>query len=130
MTGKMDRKGGEGFLTTCLSGQALMVLQNLPPEKRLSCPDLVQDLGMQFGASHQSEVAKAHLRARRKGKEENPAGLEEDPWKLVLLAYPDTTEAFHDTLAMDPFTDFHLDLDLQIKISERHSKPVEFAMEL
>lgn len=62
------------------------------------------------------------------GLEETPPELIEDLRRLVFLAYQDTTEA------MDQFIDAQLNLDLQIKISERRpetlEEPVEFATKL
>lgn len=71
------------------------------------------------------ELANLSRPGHGEGKKKPHLNWTEDLQRLMVPAYTDTTEAFLDTLAMDQFIDDQLDLNLQIKTSERRPETLE-----
>ena len=77
------------FLASSLTGTALNVLSNLPPEKRQNFQSLVKALDGRYGNAHRTELARARFKNRIKQKEESLPALAEDIERLACLSYPD-----------------------------------------
>ena len=70
-----------------LKGNATMVLSNLSEESRKDYNLLTKALSNRFGASHQSELARAKFKTRVERREKSLPELASDLERLVKLAY-------------------------------------------
>lgn len=117
------------FLATSLKGNATMVLSNLSQENRQDFNTLAKALENRFGATHQSELARAKFKTRVKKREESLPELASDLERLVKLAYPGAEAELQDTLAKDQFIDALPD-DNRIKVRQGRPKNTQAALEI
>ena len=74
------------FLAAALEGRAALVLGNLSDQERRNYQSLVSALTTCFGMTHQSELARAKLKCRSKGKEESMPELAESVETLTRVS--------------------------------------------
>jgi hypothetical protein len=70
MNGRQDDDNAV-FLATALEGRAAMVLGSLSDKEQRDYNTLVTALTVRFGMAHQSQLARAKLKRRLRGKEES-----------------------------------------------------------
>ena len=70
------------YLAVSLRGTALTILTNLPSEQRSEYKSLLSALDNHFGTAHQTELNRAKLRSRTRGREESLPELAEDTERL------------------------------------------------
>ncbi len=124
-----DAKTKSIVLATCLQGAALTVLENLTPLQRTDYPTLTTALNNRFGVSKQVELAKVHLRSRRRRTDEPLTALASEIERLVRLAYPAVPPDTRDELALDKFIDSLDDLDLKLKTRESNPTSLTAALD-
>ena len=93
------------YLVISLQGPVLTVLTNLPEEQRGDFTVLATALKNRFRNNHQAELNRAHLRSRKKKRDESVPELAEDVERLTRLAYPEAAEMMIVVLAKDQFID-------------------------
>jgi hypothetical protein len=117
------------FLATALEGRAAMVLGSLSDKERRDYNKLVTALTVRFGMAHQSELARAKLKCRSRGKEESIPELAESVETLTRAAYPDASSDLQDTIAKDNFIDALLDEDMRLKVRQARPQSLQAALE-
>ena len=110
------------FLASSLTGTALNVLSNLPPERRHNFESLVKALDSRYGNAHRTELARARFKNRIKQKDESLPALAEDIERLARLSYPDASESITDTLARDQFVDALPDENMRLRLKQESKK--------
>ena len=118
------------FLASSLTGAALNVLSNLPPERRNNFESLVKALDSRYGNAHRSELARARFKNRIKQKDESLPALAEDIERLARLSYPDASESITDTLARDQFVDALPDEDMRLRLKQERPQTSQRAQEI
>ncbi|XP_053116891.1 uncharacterized protein LOC128329532 [Hemicordylus capensis] len=108
------------FLAANLSGPALMVLQNLSPEKRQNYPALVKALALRFGAVHQSRPQTTS--SRREEEEGDLLGYDDGLRCPGGLAHWGASGEMPERLAKDQFLYRQYGADILSKIRERQQK--------
>lgn len=81
------------LLCLSLRGEALSVLQTVPPAERQNYEDLIRRLEMLFGHKHMELVYRSQLRSRHQKSNESLQEFEADIARLVRGAYPTVDEA-------------------------------------
>ncbi|CAB3985145.1 Retrovirus-related Pol poly from transposon 412 [Paramuricea clavata] len=79
--------------------------------------------------AHQSEMARAKLKCRSRGKEESIPELAESVETLTRAAYPDASSDLQDTIAKDNFIDALLDEDMRLKVRQARPQSLQAALE-
>ena len=118
------------FLASSLTGTALNVLSNLPPEKRQNFQSLVKALDGRYGNAHRTELARARFKNRIKQKDESLPDLVEDIERLAHLSYPDAPESITDTLARDQFVDALPDKDMRLRLKQERPQTLQRAQNI
>ena len=118
------------FLASSLTGTALNVLSNLPPERRHNFESLVKALDSRYGNAHRTELARARFKNRIKQKDESLPALAEDIERLARLSYPDAPESITDTLARDQFVDALPDEDMRLRLKQERPQTLQRAQEI
>lgn len=117
------------FLATALEGKAALVLSNMSDHEQRDYRTLVAALTSRFGVTHQSELARAKLKSKVKGKEESMSELVESVESLTRTAYPDATPELQDVLARDNFIDALQEDDLRLRIRQARPQSLQAALE-
>ena len=115
------------FLATALEGRAAMVLGSLSDKERRDYNKLVTALTVRFGMAHQSELARAKLKCRSRGKEESIPELAESVETLTRAAYPDASSDLQDII--ENFIDALLDEDIRLKVRQARPQSLQAALE-
>ncbi|KAK3599669.1 hypothetical protein CHS0354_029130 [Potamilus streckersoni] len=110
-----------------LSGTAWGVLTELNPRKRQDFDFLVQILNIRFGSAELSEMYKANLQTRVKGKDESLSELAQSVRKLTRLAYPSADSDLLYILVIDYFIDSIPDSEIRLRIWELGLKTINEA---
>ena len=118
------------FLASSLTGTALNVLSNLPPERRHNFESLVKALDSRYGNAHRTELARARFKNRVKQKDESLPALAEDIERLARLSYPDASESITDILARDQFVDALPDEDMRLRLKQERPQTLQRAQEI
>ncbi|MPC59679.1 hypothetical protein E2C01_053705 [Portunus trituberculatus] len=123
--------GKVSFDTYQAQYEALEVLEHLTPPSQLRCYDSVTGtLQRRFGRRRQSEVFRAQLKNRRRGKVEALPLLAQDVEALVRGAYSMATEDTVDMLAKDCFVDTLQNRHLQIHVNQVAHRNVQETLAL
>ncbi|KAL3862818.1 hypothetical protein ACJMK2_008764 [Sinanodonta woodiana] len=96
------------YLAGSLSGSARGILTELGPRERQDFDSLVRILSIRFGSAERSEMYKANLQTRVRGKDESLSELAQSVRKLTRLAYPSADSALINMLAIISLTLFQI----------------------
>ena len=118
------------FLATSLKGIATLILSNISEENRGDFDILVKALSNRFGATHQSELARAKFKSRFKRRDESLPELASDLERLVKLAYPQAESELQDTLAKDQFIDALPDDESRMRVRTGRPQNIQHALEV
>lgn len=119
------------FLSTSLKGPAMAVLNSLSRTNLYDYNALVSALDTRFGTAHQTELYRATLKTRIRGREESLPALAEDVERLTRLAYPDATaQPMWDLLAKDRFIDALQEEELRLRLRQARPATLRDALHL
>lgn len=93
------------MLSLSLRGDALSVLQSIPPSDRLNYDELIKRLEMRFGHRHMEQVYRSQLRGRFQKQNETLQEFEAEIARLVRSAYPTVPDEICESLSIDKFLD-------------------------
>ena len=116
------------YLATNLRGAAQTLLGDLEPSRRRDITALTDALEARFGSSSQTEVYKAQLRGRVRGRDESLPELAQAITRLTKRAYHTAPLALQDTLARDHFIDALPDSEFRWKIHQTRPKSLREAL--
>ena len=114
-------------LASKLSGSALGILAELNETQKRDFNSLVKALRMRFGSLERSEMFRARLKARTRGKNESLSELAQSVKKLTRQAYPTADPQIIDLLSLDQFIDALHDPDMKFRIRESRPKNINEA---
>jgi hypothetical protein len=114
MVGTILQKALE--LATSLRGPAQAVLSDLRPDLRRSYAHLVAALTSRFQPSTQTELYRAQMKNKSRGKAQSLPELAQDIKRLTRLAYPTALMEVREQLSRDCFMDSLNDPDLEWSI--------------
>lgn len=100
-------------LTVSLRGDAINVLQTIPPSEEKDYQQLVKRLNARYGSAHTEGVCFAKLRYRVQKPRESLQEFGADISRLVRLACPDAPESFLESLSVGSFVDGLEDAEIQ-----------------
>jgi hypothetical protein len=109
------------YLAGNLKGGAIALLNELDKESRKDYNSLIRVLHTRYGSAEKSELFRAKLQTRTRGKSESLPELAQSITKLRRQAYPSAQSSLTSVLALAHFIDALPDGDLRL----RESKPVK-----
>ncbi|XP_060072938.1 uncharacterized protein LOC132552764 [Ylistrum balloti] len=115
---RLDVKEKGLYLAGSLAGAARAVLSDLDTESRRDFTQLTSSLQRRFGSECKSEMFRAKLQTRVKGKEESISDLSRAIRKLTRQAYPKAQQQVLETLSVDYFIDAIVDPDIRLRLRE------------
>uniref|UniRef100_A0A1B6HG85 CCHC-type domain-containing protein n=2 Tax=Homalodisca liturata TaxID=320908 RepID=A0A1B6HG85_9HEMI len=116
------------MLCLSLRGDALKVLQTVPPAERQNYGELVRRLEMRFGHKHMELVYRSQLRSRHQKSNESLQEFEADIARLVRGAYSTCDEAVCENLSIDKFLDGLRDAETQQAVKLARPKTLHEAL--
>ncbi|VDI46852.1 Hypothetical predicted protein [Mytilus galloprovincialis] len=115
------------YLAGSLKGGARALLNELDKESRKDYNSLVKVLDNRYGSAEKSELFRAKLQTRMRGKEESLPELAQSIKKLTRQAYPSAQSTITSVLALEHFIDALQDADLRLRLRESNPKSIHEA---
>ena len=115
------------YLAGSLKGGARALLNELDKESRKDYDSLVKVLNTRYGSAEKSELYRAKLQTRNRGKDETLPELAQSIKKLTRQAYPSAPSALTSVLALEHFIDAIPDSDLRLRLRESNPKSINEA---
>ena len=115
------------YLAGSLKGGARALLNELDKESRKDYDSLVKVLNTRYGSAEKSELFRAKLQTRIRGKEETLPELAQSIKKLTRQAYPSAPSSLTSVLALEHFIDAIPDSDLRLRLRESNPKSINEA---
>ncbi|CAC5386872.1 unnamed protein product [Mytilus coruscus] len=115
------------YLAGSLKGGAKALLNELDKESRKDYDSLVKVLDNRYGSAEKSELFRAKLQTRMRGKEESLPELAQSIKKLTRQAYPSAPSTITSVLALEHFIDALPDADLRLRLRESNPKSIHEA---
>ena len=103
------------------------MLGELTPTQMRDFDSLVKVLNMRFGSVERSEMFRARLKNRVRGRNESLSELAQSIKKLIRQAYPSADSNLTNILALDHFIDALPDQDMRLRIRESQAKDINDA---
>ncbi|XP_069125562.1 uncharacterized protein DDB_G0283697-like [Argopecten irradians] len=122
-----DYKEKSLYLAGSLSGSARTVLTELSTQDRQDYDSLVDILNMRYGSVERSEMYRARLQTKVRGKEESLSELAQSIRKLTRQAYPTADSSLINILALDHYIDSIQDSELRLRLRELRPKNINEA---
>lgn len=110
------------YLAGSLSGSARAILTELNAKETRDFDTLVRLLNVRFGSLERSEIYRARLQTRVKGKDETLSEMAQSIRKMTRQAYPMADASMINILALDYFIDAIPDSDTRLRIRELRPK--------
>ncbi len=117
-------------LATSLEGQALQVLTELQPQQRESYSAIVAALTARFDPSNVTELYRAKLKDRVRGKHEALPVLAHDIQYLTRKAYPSMNAHARDHLVLEKFIEALNDPDLEWYVFQTKPQSINKALDV
>ena len=105
-------------LANSLIGSARGILTELQRHEKTDINTLINKLKERYGSQNQNVIFRTELQNRTRRVGESIPELAQNIKKLTLMAYPNTTKEFTDTLARDHFIEAIDDQTLRMKLRE------------
>lgn len=115
------------YLAGSLGGNARAILTELSPLERQDFDSLVNILNIRYGSIERSEMFRARLQTKTRGKDETLSELAQSIRKLTRQAYPTADSSLTNILALDHFIDSIPDSDIRLRIRELRPKNINEA---
>lgn len=115
------------YLAGSLKGGARALLNELDKESRKDYDKLVMVLNTRYGSAEKSELFRAKLQSRSKGKDESIPELAQSIKKLTRQAYPNASSSLISVLALEHFVDAIPDGDVRLRLREHNPKSINEA---
>lgn len=106
------------YLAASLQGTARATLGDLDSAKRTDFEALTGALEARFGSQHRTEMFRAQLCCRARGREETLPELSQAIQRLTRQPYPAAPSTLQDTLARDHFIDALPDSEMRWRIHQ------------
>lgn len=108
-------------------GGARALLNELDKESRKDYNSLIRVLHTRYGSAEKSELFRAKLQTRTRGKSESLPELAQSIKKLTRQAYPSAQSSLTSVLALEHFIDALPDGDLRLRLRESNPKSIHEA---
>jgi hypothetical protein len=115
------------YLAGNLKGGARALLNKLDKESRKDYNSLIRVLHTRYGSAEKSELFRAKLQTRTRGKSESLPELAQSIKKLTRQAYPSAQSSLTSVLALEHFIDAIPDGDLRLRLRESNPKSIHEA---
>jgi hypothetical protein len=115
------------YLAGNLKGGAIALLNELDKESRKDYNSLIRVLHTRYGSAEKSELFRAKLQTRTRGKSESLPELAQSITKLRRQAYPSAQSSLTSVLALAHFIDALPDGDLRLRLRESKPKSIHEA---
>ena len=116
------------YLTASLQGPTRATLGDLDTTKRTDYEALTKALEARFGSQHRTEMYRAQLRCRVRGREETLSELSQAVHRLTRQAYPAAPSSIQDMLARDHFIEAIPSSEMQWHIHQARPKCLREAL--
>ena len=116
------------YLAASLSGCARAVLADLDERSRKDYFTLKEALALRFGNGGKTELYRAQLRNRVKGRDETPPELAQAIQRLVRQAHPEAPSSVREVIERDHFVDAILDTEIRWKVLQARPRTVQEAL--
>ena len=108
-------------------GWARALLNELDKDSRKDYNSLIRVLHTRYGSADKSELFRAKLQTRTRGKSESLPELAQSITKLTRQAYPSAQSSLTSVLALEHFIDAIPDGDLRLRLRESKPKSIHEA---
>ena len=115
------------YLAGSLKGGARALLNELDMETRKDYDSLVMVLNKRYGSAEKSELFRAKLQSRVRGKDESLPELAQSIKKLTRQAYPNAPCSLTSVLTLEHFIDAIPDPEMRLRLRESSPKTVNEA---
>jgi hypothetical protein len=115
------------YLAGSLKGGARALLNELDRDQRRDYDSLVKVLNNRYGSAEKSELYRAKLQTRIRGKDETLPELAQSIKKLTRLAYPIAHSTLISVLSLEHFIDAIPDGDIRLRLREVNTKNINEA---
>lgn len=115
------------YLAGSLKGGARALLNELDKETRKDYDSLVMVLNKRYGSAEKSELFRAKLQSRVRGKDESLPELAQSIKKLTRQAYPHAPCSLTSVLTLEHFIDAIPDPEMRLRLREASPKTVNEA---
>ena len=115
------------YLAGSLKGGARALLNELDRDQRRDYDSLVRVLNNRYGSAERSELYRAKLQTRIRGKDETLPELAQSIKKLTRLAYPIAHSTLISVLSLEHFIDAIPDGDIRLRLREVNPKNINEA---
>lgn len=115
------------YLAGSLKGGARALLNELNKDQRRDYDSLVKVLNNRYGSAERSELYRAKLQTRIRGKDETLPELAQSIKKLTRLAYPIAHSTLISVLSLEHFIDAIPDGDIRLRLREVNPKNINEA---
>ena len=116
------------YLTASLSGCAQAALAGLDKRSRKDYFTLKEALALRFGNGGKTELYRAQLRNRIKGRDETLPELAQAIQRLVRQAHPEAPPSVREIIERDHFVDAILDTEIRWKVFHARPRTVQEAL--
>ncbi|XP_069106987.1 uncharacterized protein [Argopecten irradians] len=124
---KWDYQEKSLYLASSLGSSARTVLTELSTHERQDFDSLVALLQVRYGSIERSEMYRARLQTRVRGKNESLSEVAQSIRKLTRQAYPTADENLTSILALDHFIDALQDSEMRLRVRELRPKTINEA---